>query len=248
MTPGEIALVLHDELRRFAVVGGVMTITSEGSTHRIVADASRAPGGRAAVGAILMLMGSAACVAIAPALIDDSYSVLEQSISESGGQGVEGAWLARVGFLLLGFGVLVIAGLARNRWGLWGALAHRIYGVSMIATAAFAHMPWRPDVPYVAFEDFLHSVAANIVGASFTIGVLIVSFTRSRDARVARAFDWLAIVAAIGISIMIFNVAGVAGLVQRIMFVIGYLWYGAEAVRSINGLGSESPVRDGAHV
>lgn len=48
----------------------------------------------------------------------------------------------------------------------------------------------------------------------------------------ARNFDALAILAALGISMLMFNVESIAGLVQRIMFGIAYVWFGLEAFRS----------------
>ncbi len=187
---------------------------------------------------VAMLLASVVAVAIAPTLMPDSYSVVEHSVSESAAQGVEGAWLARLGFLLLGFAVLASAGIAGTRWGVWGRIAHRTYGVSMVGAAAFSHMPWL-DVRYDAFEDFLHSVAASGMGFAFTAGVLIVTFRRSRNAVGARAFDWVAIAAAMVIPMVMFNITGVAGLVQRVMFGIGYLWYGLEAIRSGRARGTE---------
>ena len=180
---------------------------------------------------LVLLIASAICAAVAPTLMPDSYSVIEHSISESAAQGVEGAWMARLGFLLLGLAVLTSASIAGSRWGVWGQLAHRIYGVSMMGAAAFAHMPWE-DVPYDAFEDSLHSVAATGMGFAFTAGVLIVTFRRTPDAGWARFFDWVAIVAAFVIPMVMFNVTGIAGLVQRALFGIGYLWYGMETIRS----------------
>ena len=184
-----------------------------------------------AAAVIVLLGGSAVCVALAPLLMPDSYSIVEHSISESAGQGIQGAWLARTGFLLLGFAVLIVAGLAGARWGLWGRIAHRLYGVSMVGVAAFAHMPWE-DLPYDEFEDFLHSVGANLVGFSFTVGVLLVSLRRGPGHRWAQIYDGIAIGAAFVIPMIMFNVDGIAGVVQRTMFGIGYLWYGMEAVRS----------------
>lgn len=179
---------------------------------------------------LAMLLGSAACVAIAPLLMPDSYSIVEHSISESAAQRVDGVWLARTGLLLLGFSVLVLAGLSSDRWGVWGRVAHRVYGVSAIAAATFAHMPFE-DVPFDEFEDFLHSVASFGVGFSFTIGVLVVTFRRDRTERLARVFDWVAIVAALVLPMLIFNVTGIAGLVQRVLFAIGYVWYASETIR-----------------
>lgn len=187
-----------------------------------------------AVAVIALLAASLACVAIAPLLMPDSYSPIEHAISESAAQGVEGAWLARLGFLMLGFAVLLLAGLAGHRWGVWGRVFHRLYGLSIIAAAAFSHSPWE-DVPFDEFEDLLHSVAAFAVGLTFTLGVLIVTFQRRPGEHVARTFDWVAIVAAPALPMLMFNITGIAGVVQRVLFGIGYLWYAVEAVRSARG-------------
>ena len=158
------------------------------------------------------------------------YSIVEHSVSESAGQGIQGAWLARTGFLLPGFAVLIVTGMAGARWGLWGRIGHRLHGVSMIGVAAFSHLPWE-EVPYDEFEDFLHSVGANLVGVSFTVGVLLVSLRRGPGHRWAQIYDGIAVGAFVILMIM-FNIDGIAGVVQRTMFGIGYLWYGMEAIRS----------------
>lgn len=192
---------------------------------------SRVGSGAARGAALALLAASAVCVAVAPLLMPDSYSIAEHSVSESAGQGVEGAWLARFGFLFLGFAVLLIANRAKH-WGIWGRFSHRVYGVAMIATAAFAHMPWE-DIPFDAFEDLLHSVAATLVGFAFTVGVLLVSLNRPASQRAARLLDAVAVLAAIVVSATVmFELVDAAGLVQRIIFGIGYLWYGIEAIRS----------------
>lgn len=178
---------------------------------------------------LAMLAASAVCVAVAPALMPDSYSVVKNAVSESAAQGVTNAWLARLGLLLLGFAVLLLAQVAGGRWGAWGRVLQRVYGISAIAAAAFSHMPWE-DVPYDRFEDTLHSVAASTMGAAFTVGVLMVTFRRGPGMAAVRLLDWTAIGAAVGISLLMFNVTTIAGLVQRIMFGIGYLWFAMESV------------------
>lgn len=180
--------------------------------------------------ALLLLASSLAAVAIAPTLMPDSYSWVEHSISESAAQGVPGAWLARLGLLLFGFAVLTLVAIAGSAWGLWGRLAHGFYGVSIIAAAAFAHRPWE-DVPFDAFEDSLHSVASFGVGFAFTIGVIIVSLRRGPNAGPIRVLDALAVVSAVVIPMVMFNVSGIGGLVQRGMFLVAYLWYGVEAIQ-----------------
>ncbi|MDH3498902.1 MAG: DUF998 domain-containing protein [Acidimicrobiia bacterium] len=199
------------------------------------------PRRRTAIAAMIMLIGSAACVAIAPVLMPESYSIVEHAVSASAGQGVENAWVTRVGFLLIGFGVLTLAAIAGREWGPWGRSMHRVYGVSMMAAAAFAHQPWE-DVPFVEFEDFLHSIAASAVGFGFTVGVLFVALRRGRDTGLLRWFDGIAVIAALVIPITMFNVAGIEGAVQRVLFLVGYLWYGTEAARMARTPTNHAPV------
>lgn len=193
---------------------------------------------------VAMLVGSGVCLATAPLLMPDSYSILKNAISESAAQGVEYAWVARLGFLLLGFAVLILANVAGSRWGVWGRLVFRLYGVAMIGNAVFSHMPWE-DVPYDALEDLLHSVTAGATGMSFIAGVLIVMSRRGPGHTAPRVFDALAIVAALVISMLIFNMETIAGLIQRIMFGIAYFWFGFEALRSASSASdhAESPER-----
>jgi len=181
---------------------------------------------------LIVLAASLICVAVAPVLMPESYSIVEHSISESAAQRVDGVWLARAGLLLFGLGVLVLSGVANGRWRLWGRVAHRGYGVAIISTAVFAHMPWE-EVAYDEFEDLLHSIASFVVGLSFVAGVIFVGMARRRPGPWVRAFDGVAVVASLVIPMIMFNLEGYAGLVQRLMFLIAYLWYGMEAWRSV---------------
>jgi hypothetical protein len=195
------------------------------------------PAGRRRLGAALvlaLLLASAGCLAAAPSLMPASYSITEHTISESAAQGVEGAWLARLGFLLFGFAVLISASIAGSRWGLWGGLFHRFFGALIIGAAAFSHQPWTIE-SYDEIEDVLHSAMASGVGLAFTVGVLVVMLRRGPAARWSRLFDGVAIVAATVIPMVMFNVAGIGGLVQRIMFAVAYLWHGVETVNSVVG-------------
>ena len=180
---------------------------------------------------LLMLVVSAICLGLAPLLMPNSYSIVEHSISESAAQRVEGVWLARAGLTLFGLAVFVLASAVGSRWGLWGRVAHRTYGVAMIGTAVFAHMPWE-DVAYDEFEDFLHSVASFAVGLTFVVGVILVSMERPHGLR-GRALDAVAVVASIVIPMIMFNTTGYAGMVQRVMFAIAYLWFATEAWRAL---------------
>lgn len=92
-------------------------------------------------GPIALLVALAVCLATAPILLPPSYSWVAHTTSESAAQGVVGAWLARMGFLFWGFGVLWEVKLNRSRWDKWTGRLHVAFGVLMIATAAFSASP-----------------------------------------------------------------------------------------------------------
>jgi len=66
--------------------------------------------------ALAALAASALCLLTAPAVVGGSYSWVEHTTSESAAQGIHGAWLARLGFVLLGIGVAAVAAGASRRW------------------------------------------------------------------------------------------------------------------------------------
>lgn len=144
-----------------------------------MSDGAAAPRRRVAMAAVVLalLAASAIAVVIATTLMPESYSWVRHSVSESAGQGVEDAWVARL-------------------------------------------------------EDFLHSVTASTVGFAFTVGLLFVALRRGPGTTAARVFDGFAVISALVISMLVVNVAGLAGLAQRIMFGIGYVWFGLEAIRA----------------
>lgn len=69
---------------------------------------------RSEAGPIALFVVSAVCLATAPLLLPSSYSWVVQTTCESAAQGVEGAWLARMGFLLWGF-VLGVLGVMLHK-------------------------------------------------------------------------------------------------------------------------------------
>ena len=181
---------------------------------------------------LVALAVSAASLALAPTLMPDSYSWTSHTTSESGAQGVEGAWLARLGFLLLGLAVIWLAVLSRPTWRRWGTAFHLSFGVFMTATAAFSTRGWEEGASFDRTEDDLHSIASTAVGFSFALGVIAVSLKRDTDRFPTRAFDLLAIVAAGVVLPICMTIWGeVDGVFQRAIFLIAYAWYAGEAVR-----------------
>lgn len=83
----------------------------------------------------------------------------------------------------------------------------------------------------MATEDVLHSVAANVIGLGFTVGVMAVGITRARRRGRADPFDWVAFLAGPLIPLAMLSFASLEGVLQRMMFAIAYVWYLREASR-----------------
>lgn len=192
------------------------------------------PGESAATRAVVVLVGlalSALALALAPLLMPPGYSWLAHTTSESAGQGVSGAWLARLGFLLFGVSVIWLALQCARSWGRWAAMLHTVFGLFMVLAAAFSTRPWLAEAAFDRTEDALHSVAASAMGFAFALGVVAQAMHRQRTRGRWLTLDVIAVGAAVIIPLSMSVWPEFSGVYQRGMFAIAYLWYGVEAVR-----------------
>lgn len=191
-------------------------------------------GDLSAVAVIAMLAVSAALVGAAPVLMPAGYSWRRHGISKSAAQGVDGAWMARMAFLLFGLAVIWLARRRALAWKFAGTSLHFTFGICMLAVAAFSTKPWQDDVAYVRSEDMLHTVFASTMGFAFIVGTVSVLFARRARSRRSAAIDLVPALSTIGLSIGMSGLPSVYGLLQRLMFGIAYSWYGREALAAVN--------------
>jgi len=184
---------------------------------------------RRSLGILGLLVASALAVALAPLLMPPSYSAVSMSISESAAQGVRGAWLARLGFVLEGIAVLWLAREAGGGWGPMARLLFRLFGVMMFAVALSAHRPFEAGVPVDLREDLVHSIAASVMGMAFVVGTLTMAFRRV-DGR-QRITDLMAATLSLALPIAMSAAPALQGVFQRVLFAIGYGWFALEAWR-----------------
>jgi sulfite exporter TauE/SafE len=180
---------------------------------------------------ISMLIASAISIGVSPSLIPESYSWLTHSISESAAQGLTWAWVTRSGFLLFGFAVLWLTLSYRSYWGRTAYYFHLMFGLFMVATAAYSHKPWLISEPYDVIEDLLHSITSTGMGFAFALGVLSRLLQRQHNQHENKALDIMAILASFLLPILSIQLTAYGGLLQRAMFVIAYIWYGNEALK-----------------
>lgn len=199
-------------------------MTGHAGTER----AARAPLTLLALGGIC---ASAVVLGLAPLLMPEDYSWVTNTTSESGAQGIGGAWAARVGFLLLGLAVLVVAYLRASAWPRVATYLHVSFGLLLAAVAAFSARSWRPGAPFDHTEDALHSMAATAMGFAFALGVVAVLVFHPRCPDPARrAMAVVAIVASVALPGAMWLWPGAQGVFQRAMFLVAYVWYAAEAL------------------
>jgi len=166
---------------------------------------------------ILMLL----VMFILPFFSVDEYSILKNTTSHLGAQGAPYAWVMNVVFAMLGTATIVDGwGRLSNFWLHKAALV--VFGTSLFLTAFFQHAPIVPDIGFNMLEDDLHSIFATITGFSFTFFAIASAFIESTRRRKI-------IAAGVGItatllSMLIFNVAELAGVWQRMMFIIVFAW------------------------
>ncbi len=182
----------------------------------------------AGFGIIALLVAALGAFGVAPLLLPDTYSWVEHGISESAAQGVEQAWLARLGFIAFGLAVLWLVGLRPPSWGSLATLLHLVFGVCMLGVAAFSARSWDEQASFVEREDLLHSLFASIMGVAFIVGVVALIVERRHRSASAALPDWVVLAVAAGVSMSMS--ASIWGLLQRLMFVTAIAWYGREAV------------------
>ncbi len=184
----------------------------------------------------MLLVASLVALGLAPLAMPESYDWVEYGTSESGAQGVNGAWVARAGFILFGLAVLWLARIRAPVWKPAGTILHLAFGISMFGVAAYSTRSWEEGASFVASEDLLHSVFATIMGFGFVGGVFAVMVARRLPSTRQALPDLAAIV--VTSSIPLTMSSDVWGILQRLMFVTAALWYGREVLlgwRSGNG-------------
>jgi hypothetical protein len=194
---------------------------------------SRRPAKRRTVAPAIVVTGlcaSAAALALAPAVMPAGYSWVTHTTSESAAQGVQGAWVARLGFLLFGLSVLLLAAENRRHWGAAGSMLHGLFGAFMVATAAFSSRSWVESAPFDATEDLLHSVTATGMGFAFAGGAVAVWIGDRPLWRFRRIVTLLAVTASIVLPLGMAIWPDIDGVLQRAMFAIAYLWFGTESI------------------
>lgn len=169
-------------------------------------------------------------LAVAPLVVDGSYSVVEHTLSEAGGQGVSGAWALRAGLVLASGSVLAMTVTSPAAvWEPSARWALRVYTLALLMLAAFPTTSWE-GAGQNEMVGTIHTASGVTGGLAFIIGVLVVSKSRPATETRAKVLDWT-VIAAVALIPQAILISTADGLLQRLMVALGYLWLFAESVR-----------------
>ena len=166
---------------------------------------------------ILMIL----VIFILPFFSVEEYSILKNTTSHLGAQDAPHAWVMNATFALLGLATIIDGWKRLSNFWLHKATLI-VFGISLVLTAFFQNAPIVPNVGFSVLEDNLHSIFATVVGFSFVFFTVSAAFIESTRRRKIIAVG-IAITAMI-LSMLIFNLEELAGVWQRMMFIIMFAW------------------------
>ena len=168
--------------------------------------------------AVLLLT---AVMFVLPCFSYDSYSLLRHTTSQLGAQKTPNAWIMNITFMIIGLSCVIEAWVKLKT-----LVLHRfvstLFGISFIFTGFFRHAPIEKGIGYSVLLDRLHSVFASLNGFCFI--VLAVSAAFLEQKRLHKFTDILVALSSLLFSLLMFGVSDYAGLWQRIMFLVSFVW------------------------
>lgn len=160
---------------------------------------------------------------VGPLFSPPGFSWIEHTTSQQAGQMMPGAFIMRIGFFAFGLGVLLQA-RERARRGSYADWPFVVFGAFMILAAVFSLRSIDPNAPYDPTDDLLHSIFATAMGFAYGFGVGWRML--SMRAPLSLIVSAIAAASSIVLPLMMWQLPDFAGLLQRLMFIISFIWFG----------------------
>ena len=162
-------------------------------------------------------------ILIAHIIVPDPYNWMHNTISELASQGYVYKWVMQIGFI--GFGVLLSIGAISN-FRQEGKYRFRqfpliIYASGILMAGIFCTRPFVDGITYSEVEARLHSIFASIAGFALSAAMLMYFLTDHSRRRILHA---ISLVLVLGFSISFGLASSYAGIVQRILYLVGFSW------------------------
>jgi hypothetical membrane protein len=149
----------------------------------------------------------------------NNYDWTKNTISDLGSQGYDRKLIMQLGFLA--FGLILSAGILAN--GLtWRTTSILIYGLSVGLTGIFCTKPFSNLDNYSALQSTIHSVLAQIAGASFTLGILLHIFYSTDKSE--KWIHFVFFIFVVGFSASFGLVKNYQGIFQRLLYLTSFIW------------------------
>jgi hypothetical membrane protein len=162
-------------------------------------------------------------ILIAHILAPEAYDWKRNTISELAAQGYRHKWIMQIGFI--GFGVLLSVGVLQNirqeRNYRFRQFPLLIYAIGILLAGIFCTRPFVDGIPYSEVEARLHSSFASIAGFALSAAMLLYFLTDQSRRRILHA---ISLVLVLGLSITFGLASSYAGIVQRILYLVGFSW------------------------
>jgi hypothetical membrane protein len=158
---------------------------------------------------------------ILPFYSTPEYSIIKNTLSQLGAQNAPNAWIMNFTFMSLGIGS-IIAGWRYFEGFAFQRLFLILSGISLTLAAFFNHAPVNTLIQYKISEDGWHSYFMFTTGLTFVI--LTVSTAFILEKKTDRLLTTAAFVTVIFLSVLMSEVARMAGVWQRLFFIISFGW------------------------
>lgn len=157
---------------------------------------------------------------VLPFFSAEGYSLFRHTTSQLGAQNTQYAFVMNFVFALLGL-FTIYGSLKKFSKNVLLLLLACIFGFSLVLTSIFSHAPISHMVPYNRLEDSLHSLSSTLTGFSFTLFTILYAVSQKAYKRtVATIVATLIII----FTVLIFYLPELAGIWQRLIFMISFAW------------------------
>lgn len=165
----------------------------------------------------IILFGLA--IILGPLYTVENYSLLSNTISELAAQKTPNNFIAILGFIAFGSGIIIEWMRQPSKI----TLPFLFFGIFMILAGLLPHKPIDPSLPYSITTDQLHSLMASASGIAITIGFLW-SGIRSQGAKV-RVFNLYMVIICVILPLIMVATPEYQGITQRLMYFQVFIWF-----------------------
>ena len=162
-------------------------------------------------------------ILIAHILAPEAYDWKRNTISELAAQGYRHKWIMQIGFI--GFGVLLSVGVLQNirkeRNYRFRQFPLLIYAIGILLAGIFCTRPFVDGIPYSEVEARLHSSFASIAGFALSATLLLYFLTDNRRRKLPQLISLFLV---LGLSITFSLLSSYTGIVQRMLYLVGFSW------------------------